>query len=59
MTVIAVCKDDDGNKPYRFAGVIAILTTPHSIKLVTKRNTVTSLDSDLVINMMVEDVKGK
>lgn len=56
MTVIVVCKDTDGNKPYRYTGVYAILTQRHNIKLIRDRNRVTSLDRELVVNMMVEDV---
>jgi hypothetical protein len=57
MTVIVVCKDSDGNKPYRYVGVYAILTTRHHIKLIKERNRITSLDKSLVVNMMVEDVE--
>ena len=56
MTVIVVCKDDDGTRPYRHPGVYAILTTRFHIKLIKERNRVTSLDRTLVVNMMVEDV---
>ncbi len=55
MTVIVVCKDDDGNRPYRHVGVIAILTTNYHIKLIKERNRITSLDKELVENMMIED----
>ena len=57
MTVIVVCKDSDGNRPYRYTGVYAILTNRHSIKLIKDRNRITSLERDLVVNMMVEDVE--
>ena len=57
MTVIVVCRDSDGNKPYRYTGVYAILTNKWSIKLIKERNRITSLDRSLVVNMMVEDVE--
>lgn len=56
MTVIVVCKDTDGHKPYRYPGVYAILTTKYHIKLIKERNRITSLERELVVNMMVEDV---
>ena len=57
MTVIALCQDGDGQKPYRYTGVTAILTTAYQIKLINRSNRVIPLDKDLVVNLMIEDVK--
>lgn len=55
MTVIVLAKDSTGNQPYRYGQIMAILTTTHAIKLVTRGNRVISLDKELIVNMMIED----
>lgn len=57
MTAIVLTKDSDGQKPYRHTGIIAMFTTPYQIKLVTRSNRVISLDKELVVNIMLEDVE--
>jgi hypothetical protein len=56
MTAIILSKDSDGQKPYRYTGVVAIITTQYQIKLITRSNRIVPLDKDLVVNIMLEDV---
>jgi hypothetical protein len=56
MTAIVLTKDSDGQKPYRHTGVVAIITSAYQIKLITRSNRVISLDKELVVNIMLEDV---
>lgn len=55
MTFIVVTKDTDGQKPYRYTGIIGMLTTPYTIKLISRSNRVISLDRELIVNMMIEE----
>jgi len=54
MTAIILCKDSDGQKPYRHTGIIAILSTTYQLKLIKRSNKVTSIDKDLIVNIMLE-----
>jgi hypothetical protein len=56
MTFNVLSKDSDGHKPYRYTQIVAVLTTPYTIKLITKTNKVISLERDLIVNIMIEDV---
>jgi hypothetical protein len=57
MTAIVLTNDSDGKKPYRYTGIVAMITTQYQIKLIRRNNTIQVLDRELVVNILLEDVE--